>query len=60
LDFDGAVHRVDHAAEFDNCAVSGALDDPTVMHGDGRIDQIASERPEPRQNPVLVGSGSRE
>jgi hypothetical protein len=28
-----------------------------MMHGDGRVDQIASERPQPRQNPVLVGSG---
>ena len=28
----------------------------TVVHGDGRIDQVASERPQPRQNPVLVGS----
>ena len=26
-------------------------------HGDGRIDQIAPERPQPRQNPVFVGSG---
>ena len=28
-----------------------------MMHRDGRIDQVASERPQPRQNPVLVGSG---
>ena len=32
-------------------------DEPAVVHGDGRIDQVASERPQPRQNPVLVGSG---
>ena len=38
-------------------AIAGALDDPPVVHGDGRIDQVASERPQPRQNPVLVGSG---
>jgi hypothetical protein len=31
-----------------------------MMHGDGRVDQIASERPQPRQNPVLVGSGKPE
>ena len=30
---------------IDNCAVAGALDDPTVMHGDDRIDQVAWERP---------------
>ena len=57
LDLNGAVHRVDDAPELDNCAVAGALDDAAVMHGDGRIDQVASQRPQPRQNPVLVGSG---
>ena len=46
-----------NAAEFDNRAVASALDDPAVMHSDGRVDQVASERPQPRQNPVLVGSG---
>ena len=43
LDFDGAAHRVDHAAELDDGAVAGALDDAAVMHGDGRIDQIAAQ-----------------
>ena len=57
LDFNGAVHCVDDAAELDNCAVAGALDDAPVVDRDGRIDQVASERPQPRQNPVLVGSG---
>ena len=57
LDFNGAVHRVDDTPELDNCAIAGALDDAAVVHGDGRIDQIAAERPQPRQNPVLVGSG---
>ena len=36
LDFDGAAHRVDDAAELDERAVAGALDDATVMHCDGR------------------------
>ena len=57
LHFDGAAHRVDHAAELDNRAVAGALDDATVMHGDGRIDQIAAQRPQPRQDAIFVGSG---
>jgi len=57
LDFNGAVHCVDNTPELDNCAVPGALDDPAMMHGDGRIDQVASERPEPGENPVLIGSG---
>ena len=57
LDFNGAVHRVDDAAELDDAAVAGALDDPAVVHGDGRVDQVAAERPQPGENPVLVGSG---
>ena len=51
------LHRVDDTPKLDNCAVAGALNDPAVVHGDGRIDQVAAQRPEPRQNPVLVGSG---
>ena len=57
LDFNSAVHRVDDTPELDNCAIAGALDDPAVVHGDDRVDQVAAERPQPRQNPVLVGSG---
>ena len=57
LHFDRAAHRVDHAAELDDRAVAGALDDAPVMGGDGRIDQIAAERPQPRKSPVLVGPG---
>jgi hypothetical protein len=48
LDFNGAVHCVDYTPELDNCAIAGALHDSTVMHGNGRIDQVASERPQPR------------
>jgi hypothetical protein len=57
LDFHGAVHRVHHAAEFDDAAVAGALDDATMVHGDGRIDQVAAKGPQARQNAILVGSG---
>ena len=57
LDFNGAVHRVDDTPELDNCAIAGALDDASVVHGDDRVDQVAAERPQPRKNPVLVGSG---
>ena len=57
LDFNGAVHRVDDTPELDNCAIAGSLDDPAVVHGYGRIDQVASEAAKARQNPVLVGSG---
>ena len=57
LDFNGAVHCVDDTAELDDAAVAGALDDAAVMHGDGRVDQVAAERPQPRQDPVLVRPG---
>ena len=57
LDFNGEVYCVDDTPELDNGSIAGALDDPTVVDGDGRIDQVASERPQPRQNPVLVGAG---
>ena len=35
LHFDRAAHSVDHAAELDDDAVAGALDDAAVMRGDG-------------------------
>ena len=54
LHLDGAAHGVDHAAELDEDAVAGALDDAAVMRGDGRIDQIAAQPPEPRQRAILV------
>ena len=38
-------------------AVAGALDDAAVMHGDGRVDQIAAQRPQPRKRAILVGAG---
>ena len=56
LHFDRAAHGVDHAAKFDQAAVAGALDDAAVMEGDGRIDQVAAQRPEPRQDAILVRS----
>ena len=57
LHFDRAPHRVDHAAELDDGAVAGALDHPALVHGDGGIDEIAAQRPEPREGAVLVGAG---
>jgi hypothetical protein len=56
LHFDRAAHRVDPAAELDEAAVAGALDHATTMHGDGRIDEVAAQRPEPRQDAILVRS----
>ena len=57
LHFDGAAHGVDDAAELDEAAVAGALDHAAVVHGDGRIDQIAAQRPQPRQDAIFVGAG---
>ena len=54
LQWRGSLRR--RRCEFDDAAVARALDDAPMVHGDGRIDQVASERPQPRQNPVLVGS----
>ena len=57
LHFDRAAHRVDHAAELDDAAVAGALDDAAVMDGDCRIDQIAAQRAQSRQSPIFVRAG---
>ena len=38
-------------------AVAGALDDAPVMHGDGRVDEVAAQRPQPRERAVLVRAG---
>ena len=54
LHFDRAAHGVDHAAELDEQSVARALDDASVVHGDGRVDQVAAQRPEPRQDAILV------
>ena len=42
--------------ETRRCTVAGALHHTPVMHGDSRVDQIAPERPQPRQYPILVGA----
>jgi hypothetical protein len=39
LDFDGAVHRVDDAAELNEAAVASVLDDAASV-GDGRVDHV--------------------
>ena len=57
LDFNGAVHRVDHTAEFDDAAVAGALDDAPMVDGDGRVDQVATKRPQAREDSIFVRAG---
>jgi hypothetical protein len=57
LHHDRASHRVDYAAELDDDPVAGALDDAPVMGRDGGVDQVASQRPQSRQPPLLVDAG---
>ena len=57
LHFDRAAHRIDHAAKFDDRPIAGALHDPALVHGDGGIDQIAAQSPQPRKRALLVGAG---
>ena len=52
-----AAHGVNHAAELDDRAVAGALDDAAVMGGDGRVDEVAAEAAKTRKRPVFVGAG---
>jgi hypothetical protein len=37
-------------------AVTGALDDPPMMRGDGGIDEIAAQPPKTHERPILVRS----
>ena len=54
LHFDGAAHRVDDATELDETAIASALDYAAMMRGDGGVDQIAAQPPQPdRYEPRL-------
>jgi hypothetical protein len=57
LHFDRAAHRVHHAAELNNGSIAGSLDDAAVVHGDYGINQIAADRPKPRQRTIFVRAG---
>jgi hypothetical protein len=41
-----ATQRIDHTAELDEQAVACRLDEPAVVRGNHRIDQLGSDRPE--------------
>ena len=56
LHFDGAAHGIDDAPEFDQSTVPGSLHDAAVMHGRSWIDQVATQRPQPRQRAIFVGA----
>jgi len=57
LHLNGAAHGVYDASELYEDAVTRPFDDATVMGGDGGIDQIAPQPAQPRQRPLLVGTG---
>jgi hypothetical protein len=48
--------RPSSPAELNETSVARALHYPPVVNGDGGINQIATERPQPRQCPILVGA----
>ena len=54
LHFERAAYRVDDAAELDDAAVAGALDDAAMVHGDCGINQIAAQRAQSRQGSIFV------
>ena len=54
LHLDCAPHRVDHAAELDEGSVSGAFHHASGVHSDRRINEVAAERPQPRERPIFV------
>ena len=56
LHFDGAAHRIDHAAKLDQRPVAGALEHTSIVHGDGGIDQFTAQSSEPRQGAILVSA----
>ena len=54
LHFDRAPDRVDHAAKLDDRPIAGALDHPALVDSDGGVDEVAPQRPQPRERAVFV------
>src|SRR5262245_50339658 len=57
LNLDAATNSVDDTAKFHEDSITGSLHDASVVDGDCRIDQVASQGTQPCQRPVLVRSG---
>ena len=53
LHLDRPAHRIDHAMEFDENAVAGALDDAPMRRGVGGLDQIAAEAAKTRKGSLF-------
>ena len=54
LDVDGAAHGVDDAGELDEQAVADGLDDPPAMPVDLGVGDLAPDRLQGKQRPLLV------
>jgi len=57
LHFNCAAHGVDHTSELDEDAIARPLNYAAMMQSDGGVEQIAAQRTQPRQRPLLVGRG---
>src|SRR5215510_2624961 len=57
LNLDAATNSVDDTAKFHENSIAGSLHDASVVDGDCRIDQVASQGTQPCQRAVLVRSG---
>ena len=57
LHLDGATDGVDDAAKFDERAVTGSLHHSPVVHGDGRIDEVAAKCAQSCERTILVRAG---
>ena len=56
LDLDSAPHRVDDASELDERAITGTLHHTSSVYCDRRIDEVAAQRPQPREGALFLTS----
>ena len=56
LHLDCTANGIDHAAKLNDASIASALHHAPVVHGDCRVNQITTERAQPRQCSVLVGA----
>src|SRR5215467_12124966 len=54
-----AMQSIHHAAELDEQAVSCRLDEPTVVRGDCRIEQLGPDRLEPCEGAALIALSTK-
>jgi hypothetical protein len=54
LNFAGATQRIDHTGEFRQRPVAGRLNDPVVMLGEFRIEELVTQRLEVFERAFLV------